>query len=273
MPVLSVGIHKGGVGKTTLAVALARYAAEAGTRTLLVDFDPQGNAGENFSDVDSDAALRTSCLLLADGLPDSPQNVAENLDLIPADEELLQAELLGLDVVPTLKTHIAALTEAYDLIVCDTPASLGAGMLAPLIVSDYCVSPMVPDHYGIGGIERFLQRVELIQEQHNPKLQYLGILVNLYRFQDKGHQEVLRDLRRSAPELLIPWQLNAYSAISNAQHLQQAVWRTAKTSSQRKAAAAMRDAVDWIYARVTAQNAADGSFAFAKKAAQSRRHP
>ena len=45
MKIIALCNQKGGVGKTTSTVNIAAYFGRMGFKTLLVDMDPQGNAG------------------------------------------------------------------------------------------------------------------------------------------------------------------------------------------------------------------------------------
>jgi len=252
MSVISIAIHKGGVGKTTIAVALARFAAKQGKTVLLIDFDPQSNATGNFATEGKQRSLLASHLL-SDKPTGKPMNVEKNLDLIPADMGLLEAEMKGTAVVGPLKANVAALSKRYDMVVFDTPPSMGIGMLAPLMVSDYCLSPVVPDAYGVSGLEALLQRIKLIKRSSNPKLNFLGLLVNRYRFNDAGHVDVLRLLRKQGSQFLVPWIVSEYAALSNSAHTKKAAWETAKSPSAKKASKALTDALDWIFSQMFPQ--------------------
>ena len=60
--------QKGGVGKTTTVINLAAYLALSGTRTLVIDLDPQGNATSGLG-VDRRTVDRSSYEALVDRVP------------------------------------------------------------------------------------------------------------------------------------------------------------------------------------------------------------
>lgn len=139
--VLTLFTHAGGAGKTSLARDLGFELASRGMRVLLVDADPQANLtawlGLDPGEVPDEATL----LPVAEGkgLPEPRRALLEGvvLDLIPANMNLAMAEV----IVPTrslgmvlLRTALqeSGLLERYDLVLIDSPPSLGpiAGMAA-----------------------------------------------------------------------------------------------------------------------------------------------
>jgi len=97
--IIAITNQKGGVGKTTTAINLAAAFARRGTRTLLLDLDPQGNSSISFLDP---AVIERSAYELmmdgqgTDGLPIYKTPV-EGLEIVPARISLakLESKLVG----------------------------------------------------------------------------------------------------------------------------------------------------------------------------------
>jgi chromosome partitioning protein len=249
--ICTVAIHKGGTGKTTVSAHLAFLASEQGSKTLLVDLDSQGNASDTVLVEQPDLELfRTASDLFEEAEPSKPiLNAGANLDVLPADQRLLGIERLDFEVATLFSRRLRALAGDYDLLVIDTPPTMGFAMLAPLLASDVAFAPIIPDAYSVKGIESLIGKVHEIRQSHNPGLIFLGLLVNKWRHNSKAQNETVARFRSELGEFMIPHALAESAAIADAAHSHKPVWRNARTGSQRKAGRDAREALSWVLER------------------------
>jgi chromosome partitioning protein len=137
---------KGGVGKTTSAVALAMQAGFAGQRCLLWDLDPQGAASWmlGVGAEHKQKALFKGQTHLGQFIQPGP---IPNLDVLPADFNLRKADgwLAEMDKpAQRLQQVLSMLSEQYSLCIIDMPAGLGHMAELVLKQADLVLLPLVP---------------------------------------------------------------------------------------------------------------------------------
>lgn len=181
--VISVTNQKGGVGKTTSAVNIAYYLAKKGYQTLLIDFDPQGNATSGLG-VDKQAltATMSDVILEATTLAEIiiPTN-HKNLSIAPTTSYLAntEVELAQANRRFTRLKNAVDTTPGYDYIIIDSPPSLSLLTVNGLIAARYVLLPVQAEFYALEGLGQLLETMKLIRKNMNPTLDLLGVLTTM----------------------------------------------------------------------------------------------
>jgi ATPases involved in chromosome partitioning len=189
--------QKGGVGKTTSAINIGAYLALAGKKTLLVDFDSQGNMT---SGVGVDREKPTVYDLLAETAPPATvirKSVIPGLSVIPASIDLSGAAIELVDQENRdffLKKALAPLKEEYDFILIDCPPSLGILTLNGLAAADAVLIPLQCEYFALEGLTLLLQTVKRVQKTINPELEIGGIFFTMFDSRTKLAQDVVQQV-------------------------------------------------------------------------------
>lgn len=183
--VIAFANQKGGVGKSTLTVQAAFYLRKhRKKKVLVIDIDSQGNTTESLTQgqpytATSSAALFEPNLEELGIFDDTPYGV----DLIGSEQnsnEGYDIESRELDVIRNPAANIQAIKDAYDYILVDCPPSLGRKLLGGLVMADYVVCPIKLSGYAVGGVSGMVNTIRAVQQNFNPSLKFLGVVVNEY---------------------------------------------------------------------------------------------
>lgn len=205
--VICVTNQKGGVGKTTTTVNLAYYLAKMGKRTLIVDFDPQGNATSGVGLDKNDLAHDMTDVLVAEvGMQEVILTTKyKNLWVAPVMPELANAEveLVNLNNKFTrLKNAIKEVREDYDDILIDLPPSLSLLTVNGMIASDYLLLPVQTEFYALEGVAQLLESMKLVKKAMNPELKLLGVLATMYDKRTALSAQVMTEVKKYFKDLV-----------------------------------------------------------------------
>lgn len=199
--IISVSNQKGGVGKTTTAVNVASFLAEKGKRVLLVDIDPQANAGYGLG-VDVEEMEATVYEVLIGTLPagDSVyKTTIDNLYIMPSNMHLAGAQVELLDFENKeylLKNALKTVRDNFDFIFIDCPPSLGILTLNSLVASDSVIIPLQCEYYALEGLSQLLKIISMVQDALNPQLEIEGVLLTMYDPRTNLSQQVVADVKQ-----------------------------------------------------------------------------
>ncbi len=196
---LAIMNQKGGVAKTVTTLNLASILAhDHGRRVLVIDADSQGNASAFLGGNGGDRSLakllripkieRTGFSLKFAADLQIGSTPLENVDLLPADDSLMDLDLSAArsDDVYTLclrdLLEIGGLGE-YDHILIDCPPAFNAAAAAALLAADAVLIPVKLDAFSLAGMANLMRQIANMQRL-NPRLAILGVLPTLWRRSD-----------------------------------------------------------------------------------------
>ena len=189
--------QKGGVGKTTTAVNLGAYMAQAGKRVLLVDFDPQSNTTSSVGAQRDQPGIYELIMGKVSAHAAVQACSVPNLSIIPSSIDLTGATVELVDQPEReyfLKKSLAPLADSFDYMFIDCPPSLGLLTLNGLVAADFVIIPLQCEYFALEGLSLLMKTVNRVQKALNTELKIGGILFTMYDVRTRLAHDIVEEV-------------------------------------------------------------------------------
>ena len=205
--VVTVINQKGGVGKTTTVINIAAEIALRGFRVLVIDSDSQGNCATGLGVDKSKVKNTTRDLILSPetAIDSRHATAVENLHIIVGDRSLIGLEqemMRQLGREKRMKEALQPLLAHYDLVLIDTPPSLGLVTINALVASDGVLVPVQTEYFALEGLALLSGTIREVRSLLNERLGVDGVLLTMHS-QTLLNKQVAGEVLENFPDLVV----------------------------------------------------------------------
>ncbi len=205
--VVTVANQKGGVGKTTTVINIGAQLALRGHRVLVVDSDSQGNCATGLGVDKSRVRTTTRDLILnpETAVDSRHASAVENLHIIVGDRTLIGLEqemMRQLGREKRMKEALRPLLSHYDIVIIDTPPTLGLVTINALVASDAILIPVQTEYFALEGLAMLAGTIREVRSLLNERLGVDGVLLTMHS-RSLLNNQVAGELLESLPELVL----------------------------------------------------------------------
>jgi chromosome partitioning protein len=234
MIIYSIINQKGGVGKSTTALAIGAGLSLKGYSVLYVDLDAQGNLSYTMG-----ASTQGYNAMGVLQRPDTARSEVQHLkqgDIIASSPALAGADAVITETGKEyrLKEALEGLSGDYDYCIIDTPPALGILTVNALTACSGVIIPAQADIYSLHGINQLNNTLQTVKRYCNPDLSILGIVLTRYNGRAIIRREVAEMLEQTARGLntkLYKSRIRECTALVEAQATKQNIYSYAPKSN------------------------------------------
>ena len=184
--VIAISLHKGGSGKTSVAVNMSYVLSQMGYRVLLIDSDSQMDATKCYfgSHAPKDKNLYRALAIEDDFTEYINPTSYENLDMITSDtrmsamESIIMSQQGGGKGIYTFKKCLEKAMESYDFVFIDMDKNINLFSRSILTAATHLLMVSECSAFHISGAIVENSQAMDIRATTNPDLSVLGIILN-----------------------------------------------------------------------------------------------